>query len=171
MTSPFSTGRRGVQYGGRVAGTDRAKSVKGAEDLLKLSKRLKAAGQTELRKELHKAMRGAAKPIVPKVREAAREQLPKSGGLNERIARKPYRSQVRTGAKTAGVRITGSKVDPRINEGRVYHPVFGRRPGVVQQVPAAKGYFDDTIREQAPEVRDELRRVLEVWTQRVVRGS
>lgn len=154
-----------------MAAFDRAKSVKGADDLLALSKRLKAAGQTELRKELHKAMRTAAKPLIPEVRKAARAQLPKSGGLNERIARKPYRAQVRTGAKTAGVRITGSKVDPRINEGRVAHPVFGRsKSTVVQQVPSAQGYFDETLRDQGPQVRDELRRTLAAWTERIARG-
>jgi hypothetical protein len=177
VTSPYSTGRRGVQYGSNPGAVGRAKSIKGAEDLLALSKRLKAAGQTELRKELHKDMREAAKPLIPKVRKAAREQLPSAGGLNERIAKKPYRSQVRTGARTAGVRITGSKVDPRINQGRVWHPVFGRegkaknggRNSVVQNVPSADGYFDDTLRDQGPAVREELRQVLDAWVQRTFR--
>lgn len=170
MASPYSTGRRGVQYGGRVSGVGGAKSIKGAEDLLRLSKALKAAGQSELRKELHKTMRDAAKPIIPEIREAARKQLPSTGGLNERIARKPYRAQVRTGVKTAGVRITGTKVDSRINQGRVAHPVFGR-PGstVVQQVPSADGYFDDTIRERGPEIRDELRAAFQDFLNRLAR--
>ena len=145
-------------------------SIKGADDLLKLSKKLKAAGQTELRKELHRDVRETAKPLIPKVRAAARKQLPKAGGLNERIAKKPYRAQVRTGAKTAGVRITGTKVDPRINEGRVWHPVFGRRkPGEIQRVPSADGYFDDTLRDEGPEIRDELRKTLAAWTNRLAR--
>lgn len=150
---------------------DRAKSIKGADDFLALSKRLKAAGQTELRKELHKTMRDAAKPLIPLVREAARRDLPKAGGLNERIARKPYRAQVRTGAKTAGVRIVGTKVDPRINQGRIAHPVFGRpHSTVVQQVPEAAGYFDETLRDQGPEIRDEMREMLAAWLDRLARG-
>jgi hypothetical protein len=172
MTSPYATGRRGVQYGGRVSGSG---SAQGSEDLLKLSKKLKAAGQKELRKEFHKAMRDAAKPVIPKIRKAARDDLPSAGGLNQRIARKPLRSQVRTGAKTAGVRIAGSKVDPRINQGRVWHPIFGRkgkpknggRNSVVQRIPSADGYFDDTIREEASEIRAALRSALDDWTQRV----
>ena len=166
-----------MQYGGRPTGIQGAKSIKGADDLLRLSKALKAAGQTELRKELHKTMRNAAKPVIPAVREAARKQLPTAGGLNERIAKKPYRAQVRTGAKTAGVRITGSKVDPRINQGRVWHPVFGRkgkaknggRNAVVQQVPSADGYFDDTIRERGPEIRDDLRAAFQAFLNRLAR--
>ena len=178
MTSPYSTGRRGVQYGAEGA-TARGEAIRGADNLLALSKKLKAAGQTELRKELHKAMRNVAKPLVPKIREAARKQLPTAGGLNDRIAKKPYRAQVRTGAKTAGVRITGTKVDPRINrEGRVWHPVFGRegkaanggRNSVVQKVPSAEGYFDETLRDEGPEVREELRSTLAAWSERLLRG-
>lgn len=144
-------------------------STKGANDFLALSKRLKEAGETGLRKELNKVMRDAAKPLIPKVREAARANLPSGGGLNERIARKPYRAQVRTGTKTAGVRIVGTKVDPRINQGRVYHPVFGRKPGVVQQVPDAKGYFDDTLRESGPEVRKAVVDALKDFTKQIAR--
>lgn len=170
MTSPFNTGRRGVQYGGGLGG---AASVTGAEDFLALSRRLKAAGRGDLRRELNKAMSGAAKPLIPKVKQAAQQNLPQRGGLATRIARKSYRAQTRTGATTAGVRIVGSKVDPRIDQqGRVAHPVFGR-PGsmVVQQVPAAKGYFSETLSQEGPQVRDELVKTLEQWADRLVRGG
>ena len=148
-----------------MAGLSRARSTKGVNDFVALSKALKDAGESGLRKELHKAMRDAAKPVIPKVKQAARESFPKAGGLNERIARKPLRSSVRTGNNTAGVRIQGTKVDPRINdEGRVAHPVFGRtgraanggKNTVVQNVPDARGYFDRTISAQAPQVRADV---------------
>lgn len=154
-----------------LANAGSGSTARGAEEFLALSKRLKAAGETGLRKELHKAVRDAAKPLIPKVRNAARASLPKQGKLNERIAKKPLRTQARTGALTAGVRIVGTKVDPRINEGRVFHPVFGRRPGVVQEVPAARGYFTETLEESAPEVRDSIRGTLADFAQRVVRGA
>jgi hypothetical protein len=145
--------------------------IRGADALLAVSKRLKDAGAKEARKALHRGVAGAAKPIIPKIRQAARDQLPAQGGLNERIARKPYRAQVRTGVKTAGVRITGGKVDPRINQGRVAHPVFGR-PGstVVQYVPEARGYFDDTVRDAAPQIRDDVVEVLEDFAKRLLKG-
>jgi hypothetical protein len=150
---------RGSASGGGL--TSRVQGRKGANDFLALSKRLKEAGRKDLRNELNKAMRTAAKPLIPKVREAARADLPKHGGLNERIAKKPYRAQTRTGARNAGVRIVGSKVDPRINdEGRVFHPVFGHKPGVVQDVPKANGYFSDTLRSQGPGIRDDVVRAL-----------
>jgi hypothetical protein len=61
------------------------------------------------------------------------------------------------------VRIVGTKVDPRINsQGRIAHPVFGRKGStVVQQVPRLKGYFDETLRESAPQVRADVVAVLE----------
>lgn len=152
---------RGSATGGGV-------SVRGAEDFLALSKRLKAAGQTELRKELNKSMRQAAKPLLPKVREAARANLPKHGGLNERIARKPIRIQTRTGANTAGVRVVGTKVDPRIDEGRVFHPVFGRKPGVVQRIKG-RGYWSKTLEKSGPDVRGDVLKALEGFTKQVLK--
>lgn len=146
-------------------------SVQGADKFLKVSKALKAAGENGLRKELNKAMQSAAKPLIPKVRDAARAKLPTTGGLNERMARKPYRAQTRTGAKTAGVRIVGTKLDPRVDkQGRVAHPVFGRpNSTVVQQVPEAKGYFSETLAREGSAVRDELVRTLDDFVDRIVR--
>jgi hypothetical protein len=145
-------------------------SITGADDFFKLSKALKAAGQGGLRKELSRAVSQAAKPLIPKVRESARERGPKKNKLNERLAKKPYRAQTRTGAQTAGV---GTKVDPRINsQGRIAHPVFGR-PGstVVQFDPDLKGYFDDPLRASAPQVRADVVAVLEQFADRIVREA
>jgi hypothetical protein len=126
-------------------------STRGARDFLTVSKHLKAAGETGCASSSTRRSPLAAKPLIPLVREAARRDLPKKGGLNERIAAKPYRVQARTGVNTAGVRIVGSKVDPRINDqGRIAHPVFGHKPNVVQYDPAAKGYFDQTLERAAP---------------------
>jgi hypothetical protein len=147
------------------------RSAQGADAFLALSKRLKEAGEAEIRKELHKAVRNAGKPLIPKVRAAALRELPSAGGLNQRIAKKPYRSQARTGAKTAGLRITGGKVDPRINnQGRIAHPVFGRpKSTVVQTFPEARGYFDETLRGEAPQIREEITEVLVDFAQRLMR--
>lgn len=151
----------------RGSATNGGVGVQGAEDFLRLSKALKAAGQSGLRKELNKAMRDAAKPLLPKVRAAAASTLPHRGGLAQRISKKPFRVQTRTGAQTAGVRIVGTKVDPRIDQGRVYHPVFGRKPGVVQSV--TPGYFSKTLEESGPEVRNDLTQALEDFAGRLIK--
>lgn len=141
-------------------------SVQGAEDFLALSKRLKATGQLELRKELNKGLRRAARPLIPKARSAARTTLPQRGGLATLIGGRPMRVSVRTGS-TPGVSIVAAKTDPRIDAGRVYHPVFGRRPGVVQRI--RPGFFSETLQREAPAVRDDLLAVLDDITRRVAR--
>lgn len=146
--------------------------TRGARDLLAVSKSLKAAGEGKLRKEFHKTISGAAKPLIPKVRESARQRGPKQGGLNERLAKKPYRAQVRTGVTTAGVRIVGSKVDPRINDqGRVQHPVFGGKKRVVQSIPELKGYFDDPLMQSGPAVSRQVVSAMDDFVRKIVRGQ
>lgn len=146
--------------------------VEGADAFYRLSKRLKEVGGTgkgSLRNEMNKALKAAVKPVVPKVKEAARSKLPKSGGLNERIAKRTPKVVTATGVKTAGIRIQDKSTDPRINQGRVYHPVFGRTPGVVQQVPEARGYFDETIEREAPAVRDDVVDILVDFARQIAR--
>lgn len=147
-------------------------SVRGARDFYTVSKSLKAAGKGELRKQFHKTVRDAAKPLIPKVRESARQRGPKEGGLNERLAKKPYRAQTRTGANTAGVRIVGTKVDPRINSlGRIAHPVFGHKPTVIQYDNGLKGYFDKPLQESGPAVQREVVGAMNDFTRKILRGQ
>ncbi len=137
--------------------------IRGADEFLRVSKALKAAGQTELRKELNKAMRDGARPLVPIAKQSARSQLPTRGGLAAQVAGEPIRVQVRTGAQTAGVRIVvgrrkgGSR---GANRGVIRHPVFGNREVWVNQ-PVDPGWFDEAMQKAAPEVRPDLERALE----------
>lgn len=145
--------------------------VRGADQFLRLSKALKHAGRTELRKELNKGLRNAAKPLLPKAKAAARANLPRQGGLATQVAGESFRVQVRTG-KDPGVRVVVGKRRGgagSTNRGVIRHPVFGR-PGsfVEQQVPAARDWFDDTLRRSAPSVRPHLEQALEDVARRVV---
>lgn len=147
-------------------------SFRGAEDFLRVSKALKAAGDKELRKELNKSLREAAKPIIKATRAAALEQLPKRGGLAAQVAREPQRVQVRTGAKTAGVRIVvgrrrgGARM---ADQGLVRHPLFGdREHWYTTKVP--EGWFTDTGQEQLPQVRGELLKAVAAMADRIARG-
>ncbi len=131
------SGRRGVQSGtGRISGA-RSENDAGAQAFYELSRRLKEIGGTgrgSLRSELNKALKQAAKPLPQAAKKAARDKLPRQGGLNEVVAKRTPKVVTRTGATTAGVRIQDKKTDPRMNaQGRIYHPVFGRPgSGVVQ---------------------------------------
>jgi hypothetical protein len=124
-------------------------SVRGADQFLALSQRLKQAGQTELRKELAKGVRDAAKPLIAKTRQAARSSLPQRGGLAARYARQAQRVRTSTGQKTAGVSIT-LKGQPGITSGRIRHPVFGTDKFVTQRVDGE--WWDDTLAASAPDV-------------------
>jgi hypothetical protein len=94
------------------------------DELLALSKALKG-WDNELRKELHKGLRDAAKPLIPVVREALRQTYPKRGGLNERMAKAKIRTQFRTG-RDAGISFVVTGLQIRLGEqyGTIRHPVF-----------------------------------------------
>lgn len=147
-------------------------TIHGAEQFLRLSKALKAAGRTEIRKELNKRLQVAAKPLIAKTRSSARQKLPAHGGLAERVARAPQRVQVRTGGDP-GVRIVVGKDKSGArgaNEGKVRHPVFGNREVFVDQT-VEPGWFDEPLEAAAPEVRPHLEQALETIAERVVREA
>ena len=147
--------------------------AKGAEDFLRASKALKAAGEQELRKELNKALRDAAKPLIADTRAEAERILPKRGGLAKRVAKTPQRVQVRTGQDTAGVRIVVGKSNSgarAANEGTVRHPVFGDRDKFVEQrVPP--GWFTRPLEEGAPTVEPFLEQAIDNVLQQIVRSA
>lgn len=139
--------------------------VDGAEQMFALAKSLKAAGEKDLRRELNRRMRAAAKPLIPKTRAAARSVLPTRGGLADSVAKAPQRVSVRTTrAKSAGVTMVVGKRRGSgarsADEGTIRHPVFGQ--GWVDQ-PVTPGWFTGTLEREAdsvlPAVRDALRDV------------
>ena len=142
------------------------RSAKGANDFLVLSKKLKAAGETGLRRDLNKGLQRAARPLARAAKEEAGAVFPRRGGLNEIMRRRQVVVRTSTGAKTAGVRIVALKIDRRVDElGMIRHPVFGNREKWVSQyVPAAKGYFTNLMREQVPAVRREVLGALRDFT-------
>lgn len=140
--------------------------MRDADDFLALSKACKRQAP-ELRKELNRGLRSAARPLISKTREAFRADLPKRGGLNLEIARRPLRIKVATGADP-GISVVAAKTDARLDDGRLVHPVFGRRPSVVQQVPS--GLFSGTLERESPAVIEPLNDVLQDFADRLARG-
>lgn len=147
--------------------------IRGADDFLRLSKALKHAGQKELRKQLTAGIKKAAKPLIADSRSEAKVRLPSSGGLAARVARAPQRVQVRTGAKTAGVRIVVSEPGGAArgaNAGAIRHPVFGNRDVWVSQ-KVRPGWFDDPMNAGAPVVRGHIEDVMENVAEQIVRDA
>lgn len=161
--------------------------VRGADDFLKLSKALKAAGEDKLRKELNKGIREGVKPVSVKAEKRLRESLPyapRGGGkavsqtVQPRTGRDPgVRVVVRYGSKRA------SNAQSANSKGVIRHPVFadfdlnsgavGRKGWrwVNQSVPSAKGWFDDTYRDAGPEVRRSIELAMQAVADEVVRKA
>jgi hypothetical protein len=145
----------------------------GSAQLAALAVRLKASGDKGLRVELLRGLKSGAEPLVEKVAEAARAQLPKKGGLNEQVAGQKVKVAVRTGARTAGVRLTTTAPDTsQTDSGFVRHPVYGnRKKWITQKIPAAVGWWSKTLEQGGPDVHKELLVTMEQVANAIQRGG
>lgn len=141
--------------------------VNGSAELAALAARLKVAGEVGIRREMVSGLRAAAKPLIPVARAAALARLPKRGGLAERVATTGMGTSVRTSARSARVQVFARDVksgahDVRAtNKGYVRHPVFGDRENWVKQdIPRAKGWWDDAMRAASPAAEIEVQAIL-----------
>jgi hypothetical protein len=147
--------------------------INGADQFLKLSKALKAAGATQLRKELNKGLRQATKPLIADTRASALEHLPKAGGLAALVAKSPQRVRVTTG-KDPGVSIVvagGKKSGAYGAEiGVVRHPVFGHKDRFVSQ-NVKPGWFSEPLAAGASKVLPELEKAIDAVMGEVIRNG
>lgn len=144
----------------------------GGEQLRRLAHDLDSASRT-LRSQTRRRLADAAEVMIPDIRAAARERLPREGGLNTYIADSAITTRVRTGATVTGVMIVGRRtkrgggVDlEAINAGTVRHPVFTSGTWVEQKVNP--GFWDDVVAEHGSKVHaamvgvmDDVRRQIE----------
>lgn len=150
--------------------------ITGAQDFAKLSKALKEAGRTELRKALNKGIRDGVKPLVPLVRASAAQKLPHRGGLARTVARKPVRVVPRTGANP-GVQLVVGRAQQAYTSGRIRHPVFAdaksqtRREWrwVTQQVDPS--WFTDTVWDHRDLARRGVEDAMEAVIARIVKET
>lgn len=146
--------------------------IQGGEKLVRVSKALKDAPK-ELRGELTKGITRAVRPLKQSVRAEAKSSLPRRGGLGARVARTKLPHRRRATGRGAGLRVLaqpGAVADPRrIDRGRVRHPVFGRGPWVLQDVP--EGWFTRPMRDGAPTVRRELLQVMDDIARKIAARS
>lgn len=136
----------------------------GSAQLHAISAALKARGEMGVKREMTAALRAGAQPLIPAVKQAAREKLPKAGGLNEQVAGQRVRVSVRGGARTAGVRLVTTAPDTKqTDSGFVRHPVFGHkdRAWITQQIPQAAGWWTDTLVRESPTVTPVLLAAME----------
>lgn len=143
--------------------------VEGAENLERLAARLKEAGRKDLRKELLASIRKATKPVVQDVRASALDTLPSRGGLAALIAASRLGTQTRLSGKRVGVKLKASNAHDikGMDQGRLRHPLFGRKHWYLQSVPA--GWFSQPIEESAPEIRSEIGKGMTRITNQIAR--
>lgn len=130
-------------------------TVRGADDLAKVTRRLRAAGESGkgLKRELYAGLQRATKPLKADALQAAGQQLPQSGGLAAIVSKSKLSTRTSTG-KNPAVRIVAKGTAVTTDRGFVRHRVFGQGPWVVQAV--RPGWFSQTIAAGADKVRKEL---------------
>ncbi|CAM5617148.1 hypothetical protein SALBM135S_05882 [Streptomyces alboniger] len=155
----------------------------GTGQLLELQRKLRAAGNENLRASMQRRIRRAAEPLRDDLQQTMRalpirsegRKAGKRGGpspttrpLRATIA-EAIRISVRTTGGAAGARVwvDKSRLPPdlknmaaTLNEGRVRHPVFGNRRRWATQW-ASPPWWDSTLRKHRPRMEREVARVLD----------
>lgn len=160
--------------------------VTGADDFLRLSKALKNAGRTELRKKLNQGLKQGVKPLTRQAQANLATAVP--ARLQSRAGKTMQVVQVRTG-NNAGVRVVvpykkrgaglGASNARMLNRrGQIRRPVFADSTKtrkewtwVNQPVPSALGWFDKTYSGGATEVRPALERAMQDVVDEIVREA
>ena len=153
MFSPFV-----VSHCSRSGGVVDIK-VTGADEFGILARRLKEAGDKELRKELYAGINRAVKPLRADVKAAAGDYLPKRGGYADLIASElKVSSRKRAVGQNPAIYLLG-KAGKRdvssVNRGRLRHPLFGNRRHWYN-TRVTPGFWTKTLAADAPMVRVEL---------------
>jgi prophage DNA circulation protein len=150
-----------------------AASIRGAEQLEAVGRRLKGAAGAPLRRELLKGIRTGAKGTVQAIRDEARSTLPQSGGLAALVAGGQFGVRTRLTGQSAGVRIVGSSRSVRalrqLNAGRLRHPVYGNRNVWVSQ-GVEPGFFDRPIEKDVPTIRAAVDRAMSDVSRKIEKG-
>lgn len=132
--------------------------VEGADKFGKLAKALRVVGDKGLEKELYSAINRATKPMRSAARKSAERNLPRTGGLNTRVARARMSAR-RLPGRDVGVRIVATGMDQLalMDQGTVRHPVYGNRGRWVNQpIQKAEGWFTQPMQDGADDVRREI---------------
>lgn len=147
--------------------------IRSSRELKRTARQLRALNDKELTKRFRKELRAAAKPLVPAVRQGARQIPSKRGysaeGLRGRLSR-AVKLEVKTTGRQVGVRVRvdGRKMPDKQgslpayiegNKPRWRHPVYGNREVWVQQ--PARPFFYKSLRMAGPLARGAVNRVLD----------
>jgi hypothetical protein len=145
--------------------------VQGADQLARLARQLKEAGDKGLQKELGQAINRALKPVKADIKQSLAETLPHRGGLAKRAAATRLTTRRRTSARTAGVRLIGKGTLSlyHLDKGIIRHRKGGKiDAGEVQRI--TPGAWTRPTEGAAPEVRRELVQAMNGIAKKIARG-
>lgn len=136
-----------------------ALGIKGAEQLAVVAKRLRATGDKNLRRELLRGLRAAAKPSGAAAKSNALQRLPRSGGLAQLVASSRITLQTKlTGTPRVRIIARNQSAIRNADAGSVRHPVYGTDHWVTQKVQP--GWWSDAMHKNDRRVRREMSAVL-----------
>ena len=126
--------------------------LRGAEDLARLSRVLKEAGEVDLQRQLSATIRAAMEPVKEALRQSADAKLPKHGGLAAGVAKSKMRVTRRNTGRSIGVRLRVDNQDNirRMDKGSIRHPVFGVWRANVAPQPIPSGWFTEPTEAARP---------------------
>ncbi len=148
-----------------------------AAELEALAFRLRRAGDTELLREVTRAMRDAVDPVQDKIRADLKPRLPDRYAA-ELDADLRIGTNVRTNERDPGVAVTGQALGKTrklrdLDAGRIHHPLFGdREKWFLQEEPSVQpGWFTGPAEAAGPRVRTAIERALADVADKAVKGA
>lgn len=137
-------------------------SVTGAADFAALSRRLKEAGETGLRRELYSAISRAARPLADEISSADHLRPYMPDRYAEALAADLRVGVSRRTGSDPGVSIRAKGKAKRrklqqLDAGVIGHPLWGNREHWFRQRAAMRpGFFTDPAEHAAPDMRDAI---------------
>jgi hypothetical protein len=137
--------------------------IRGAEQFGALARRLKEAGDKELRSELYKGINRAIKPMKKDVKDNVTSYMP-SNGIYAGVIKKALSLTIskRAGKSTPGITLKAKargKTDLRkvglLDDGILRHPVFGNREKW-RDTRIKGGFFTEQSKKSARFVRENI---------------
>lgn len=153
--------------------------VKGAQDLRSLTNALKEAGAKDLQRELYAGINRAMKPLKAVARQAARDGLPRRGGLAETIARSKLQTrrvvQKRKNRYAVRLVMTSGHDLRSLDRGRLRWPVFpesgtDRSEWTWRERQIKPGWWSEPLKKASDGPRREIVQVIAEVTHKLEAG-
>lgn len=147
---------------------------KGAGDFAALARRLKAAGEKDLRKELYSGITRATKPMRADIKQHSTGYMPSGYGATFQKSLR-LTAIKRASAKNPAVQIKAvgkGKTRPRqvgpINGGTLRHPLFGNRE-FWYTTRIKPGFFTKEAKKGAPQAAKEILKAMNDVAEKVAK--